>query len=145
MALSSSDWNDVVVAREGMVTTLVCTDRTVRGAVSIKWKVKSHGADEWKLILSASEKKTSYYSVTEESMRQTDLNFREGVFSLVFFPKMEDGGLYSCLIEQQERNMKKMKIILLAILTGRKIITLYVRFLPNYPLRSIYLSSLVIN
>ncbi|XP_039973488.1 g6f-like isoform X2 [Xiphias gladius] len=112
-----TDWNDVVVAREGMVTTLVCTDRTVRGAVSIKWKVKSHGADEWKLILSASEKKTSYYSVTEESMRQTDLNFREGVFSLVFFPKMEDGGLYSCLIEQQERNMKKMKIILLAILT----------------------------
>ncbi|XP_068998516.1 phosphatidylserine lipase ABHD16A-like [Embiotoca jacksoni] len=50
-------------------------------------------------------------------MRLTDPNFQDtGVFSLGFLPKVEDGGLYLCLIKQQERKLKE-RIILLAILT----------------------------
>nr|XP_043889443.1 g6f-like isoform X2 [Solea senegalensis] len=116
--VSNTEWNDVVVAREGLPATLVCTDTTVRGAVSINWMVKSlHGASEWKLVLSANERKEFSGGASKASMRLTDPNFQDtGVFSLMFSPKMEDGGLYSCLIKQQERKLKE-RIILLAILT----------------------------
>ncbi|XP_058503395.1 g6f-like [Solea solea] len=116
--VSNTEWNDVVVAREGSPATLVCTDTTMRGAVSINWMVKSlHGAREWKLVLSANERKEFSGGASKASMRLTDPNFQDtGVFSLMFSPKMEDGGLYSCLIKQQERKLKE-RIILLAILT----------------------------
>uniref|UniRef100_A0A8C2XFZ2 Ig-like domain-containing protein n=1 Tax=Cyclopterus lumpus TaxID=8103 RepID=A0A8C2XFZ2_CYCLU len=110
-----TDWEDVMVAREGMPTTLVCTDTTMRGAVAINWMVKS--LDEWKLVLSASESKKFSGGASKASMRLTDPNFQDtGVFSLFLVPRMEDSGLYSCLIKQQERKLKE-KIILLAILT----------------------------
>ncbi|XP_056301083.1 g6f-like isoform X5 [Pseudoliparis swirei] len=109
------DWEDVMVAREGMPTTLVCTDTIVRGAVAINWMVKS--LDEWKLVLSASESKKFSGGASKASTRLTDPNFQDtGVFSLFLVPRMEDSGLYSCLIKQQERKLKE-KIILLAILT----------------------------
>ncbi|XP_051262044.1 g6f-like isoform X1 [Dicentrarchus labrax] len=112
-----TDWDDVVVAREGMPTTLVCTDTTVRGDVAINWKVQSLGADEWKLVLSASERKEFSGGASKASMRLIDPNFQDtGVFSLFFLPSMEDSGLYSCLIKQQGRTLKE-RIILLAILT----------------------------
>ncbi|KAM9353502.1 g6f-like [Symphorus nematophorus] len=109
-------WDDVVVAREDMPTTLICTYSSVRGAVAINWMVKSVGADEWKLVLSASERKEFSGGASKASMRLTDPNFQDtGVFSLSFLPKIEDSGFYSCLIKQQERKLKE-RIILLAIL-----------------------------
>ncbi|KAF7670161.1 hypothetical protein LDENG_00049690 [Lucifuga dentata] len=116
MSITESNWNDVVVTRIGSPTTLVCTDTTVRGAVAINWMMKSLGADEWKLVLSANERKEFSGDASKGSMRLTDPNFQDtGVFSLFFLPKMEDQGLYSCLIKQ-ERKLKE-RIILLAILT----------------------------
>lgn len=110
-----------MVAREGMPTTLVCTDTNVRGAVDINWMVKPVGVKEWKLVLSANERKEFSGGASKASMRLTDPNFQDtGVFSLFFLPTAEDSGLYSCLIKQQERKLKE-KIILLAVLTGRKI------------------------
>ncbi|XP_026173276.1 g6f-like isoform X2 [Mastacembelus armatus] len=112
-----TDWDDVVVAREGAPTTLVCNDPTVSGAVAINWMVKSPGANKWKLVLSASETKEFSGGASKTSMRLTDPNFQDtGNFSLLFLPKMEDMGFYSCLIKQQERKLKE-RIILLAILT----------------------------
>ncbi|XP_040900164.1 g6f-like isoform X1 [Toxotes jaculatrix] len=110
-------WDNVVVAREGMSTTLVCTDTTVRGAVAINWMVKSHDKNDWKLVLSASEGKEFSGGASKASMRLTDPNFQDtGVFSLSFAPNKEDSGLYSCLIKQQEKQLKT-RIILLAVLT----------------------------
>ncbi|XP_059195768.1 g6f-like [Centropristis striata] len=112
-----TDWEDVVVVKEGMPATLGCTDTTVRGAVAINWMAKSLGADEWKLVLSASEMGEFSGGASKPSMRLTDPNFRDtGVFTLFFLPRREDGGLYSCLIKQQERKLRE-RIILLAILT----------------------------
>ncbi|XP_068180097.1 g6f-like isoform X2 [Antennarius striatus] len=112
-----TDWHDVVVAREDTSTTLVYTDATVRGAVSINWMAKTIGADEWQLVLSANNKKEFSGGASKSSMRLTDPNFQDtGVFSLFFVPKMQDGGLYSCLIKQEGRKLKE-RIILLAILT----------------------------
>ncbi len=109
-----------MVTRQGMPTILICTDTAVRGAIAINWKVKSLGADEWKLALSANERKEFSGVASKASMRLTDPNFQKtGVFSLFFLPEVEDSGYYSCLIKQQERNLKK-KIILLAVLTGKK-------------------------
>lgn len=103
-----------------MPTTLVCTDATVTGAVAINWMVKPLGVDEWKLVLSASEREEFSGRASKASMRLTDPNFKDtGVFSLFFLPRMDDSGLYSCLIKQHERKLSE-KIILLAILTGRK-------------------------
>lgn len=100
-----------------MSTTLICNDTTVRGAITINWMVKPLGADEWKLVLSASERKEFSGGASKASMRLTDPNFQHtGVFSLFFLPKVEDSGLYSCLIKQRERKLKE-RIILLAILT----------------------------
>ncbi|XP_075965740.1 g6f-like [Anarhichas minor] len=111
-----TDWDDVMVAREGVPTTLGCTDATMRGAVTINWKVKSVGVDEWKLLLSANEKKKFSGGASKTSMRLTDPDFQDtGVFSLFLVPRMEDSGLYSCSIKQHERELEK--IILLAILT----------------------------
>ncbi|XP_044064939.1 g6f-like isoform X2 [Siniperca chuatsi] len=111
-----TDWDDVVVAREGMPTTLFCAD-TVRGAVSIHWLMKSLGVDEWRLVLSANEKKVFFGGGFKASMQLTDPNFRDtGVFSLFFLPKMEDSALYTCVIKQQDRKQKQ-RMILLAILT----------------------------
>ncbi|KAK2844780.1 hypothetical protein Q5P01_011439 [Channa striata] len=106
-------WDDVVVAKEGMPTTLVCTDPTVTGAVTINWKVKSLGADEWKLVLSAGESGRFSGGALKPSMRLTDPDFRKsGIFSLFFLPQMEDKGLYSCLMKQQESKVKERKILL---------------------------------
>ncbi|XP_071326544.1 g6f-like isoform X2 [Trachinotus anak] len=111
------DWDDVVVAREGMSTTLTCIDTTVKGAVALNWMGKSVGADEWKLVLSASEGTRFSGAASKASMQLKDSNFQDtGVFSLVFSPKMEDSGLYLCTIKQQERKWKE-RIILLVILT----------------------------
>ncbi|XP_068425843.1 g6f-like [Clinocottus analis] len=110
-----TEWEDVMVVREGVPTTLVCT-ATVRGAVAVNWMVKS--LDEWKLVLSASESNEFSGGASTASMRLTDPNFQDtGVFSLFLVPRMEDSGLYSCLIKQQERKITE-KIILLAILTA---------------------------
>lgn len=101
-------------------TTLVCTDTTVRGAVTINWTVKPYSAHEWKLILSANERKEFFGEAWKTSMRLQDTNFKHtGVFSLVLSPTMGDSGLYSCMIQQTDRSPKK-RIILLAILKGWK-------------------------
>ncbi|XP_033979877.1 LOW QUALITY PROTEIN: g6f-like [Trematomus bernacchii] len=111
------DWEDVVVTREGIPTVLICTDTTVRGAVAINWKVQPVGPEkEWKLVLSANEKKEFSGGATKKSTRLTDPNFQDtGVFSLFLLPRFEDRGLYSCMLKQKERKLKE-KIILLAIL-----------------------------
>ncbi|XP_030606213.1 g6f-like [Archocentrus centrarchus] len=112
-----TDWDDVVVVREGMLTTLVCNDATVRGGVTINWKVKLFCADEWKLIISATENEKFSGGALKPSMQLTDPNFQDtGVFSLSLKPEAADIGFYSCLIKQQERKLKE-KMILLAILT----------------------------
>nr|XP_020466587.1 uncharacterized protein LOC109966234 isoform X2 [Monopterus albus] len=113
----TTDWADVVVAREGIPTSLVCNDTRVNGTVAINWMVKSFGADEWKLVLSANERKVFSGSAWKKSMHLTHPNFQDtGDFSLSFLPKLEDRGFYSCSIKQQERKLKE-RIILLAILT----------------------------
>ncbi|XP_034466991.1 g6f-like isoform X2 [Hippoglossus hippoglossus] len=112
-----TDWDDVVVVREGSSTTLVCTYEMSRSSVTLNWMRKSLGANEWKLVLSASKRKTFSGGASKSSMRLTDPNFHDtGVFSLFFIPTMEDIGLYSCLIKQQERKLKE-RLIFLAILT----------------------------
>ncbi|XP_035991065.1 g6f-like isoform X5 [Fundulus heteroclitus] len=122
---SHADWDEVVVVKENTSATLACAGARLRGDISINWKVKSMDADEWKLILSASEKKKFSGGASKASMRLTDDNFRNtGNFSLVVRPEVEDGGLYSCLIKKQERKVKE-RIFLLAVLT--------VGFFPNAP------------
>lgn len=111
-----------------MNTTLVCTDTTVRGAVTINWWVKSHHAHEWKMVLTATERKEFSGSALKESMHLKDSNFpHTGVFSLVLSPTTEDSGLYLCVIQQTEKSRKE-RIILLAILTGWKKIVISVSF-----------------
>ncbi|XP_062421631.1 g6f-like [Pungitius pungitius] len=111
-----TDWEDAMVVREGVPTTLVCTDTSVSGAVAINWRVKSLGVDEWKLVLSASENKKFSGGASKASMKLIDPNFQHtGVFSLFLLPTTKDSGLYSCLIKQRERKEKE-KIILLAVL-----------------------------
>ncbi|KAM4600463.1 g6f-like [Polymixia lowei] len=79
--------------------------------------MKSLDEDTWKLVLSANERKEFSGGASKASMRLTDSNFQDtGVFSLFFLPKMEDQGLYSCLIKQGGRKIKE-RIILLAVLT----------------------------
>lgn len=113
-----------MVAREDQPTTLVCTDTTVSGGVTINWLVKSPGADEWKLVLTATGTDRFFGGALKPSMRLTDPNFHDtGVFSLFLLAKLENRGLYSCLIKQQERKQKERKI-LLAILKGITITTL---------------------
>ncbi|XP_041649337.1 g6f-like [Cheilinus undulatus] len=112
------DWDDVVVVREGQPTTLVCTDKAPpREAVAINWQVKLVGEKDWKLVLSANERREFSGGASKASMRLTDLNYQDsGIFSLFFLPKMEDCGYYSCLIKHREMKLKE-RIILLAILT----------------------------
>uniref|UniRef100_A0A3Q4HSL0 Uncharacterized LOC102799460 n=1 Tax=Neolamprologus brichardi TaxID=32507 RepID=A0A3Q4HSL0_NEOBR len=112
-----TDWNDVVVVREGMLTTLICNDTSVRGAVTINWKVKLFCTNEWKLIMLASANERISGSALKPSMQLTDSNFKDsGVFSLSLKPEAADIGFYSCLIRQQEKILKE-EIILLVILT----------------------------
>uniref|UniRef100_A0A673CAH7 Ig-like domain-containing protein n=1 Tax=Sphaeramia orbicularis TaxID=375764 RepID=A0A673CAH7_9TELE len=113
--VSPSEWNDVVVAREGSPTILVCTD-TNRGSVAINWMVKPLGVRQWKLLLSANDRKEFSGGSLKDSMRLSDPEFGEsGDFSLFFLPTMEDSGFYLCMIKQAGRTVKE-KIILLAIL-----------------------------
>ncbi|XP_061573925.1 g6f-like [Cololabis saira] len=110
-------WDDLMVVEENKHTILGCHDTTVRGDISINWMVKSIGADEWKLVLSASEKNTFSGGSSKLSMRLIDSNFEDtGVFSLSFLPTKEDGGLYMCLVKKNAKKIKE-KIILLAVLT----------------------------
>lgn len=119
MSFFLSEWDDVVVVRQSRPATLICTHTPVGDAITINWKAKSIGAEEWQLLLSASKEKKFSGRASKTPMRLTDPNFIDtGVFSLSFLPKMEDAGLYSCLVMQKE--MLKERIFLLAILTGRK-------------------------
>uniref|UniRef100_A0A8C7CIX9 G6f-like n=1 Tax=Oncorhynchus kisutch TaxID=8019 RepID=A0A8C7CIX9_ONCKI len=111
------DWSDVVVTMVGREVTLPCVDWPLTGSVSINWKMKSPGVDHWKLVLSANKRQQFSGAASKASMRLVDSNFQETAdFSLLFVPKMEDKGRYSCLIKQQEKKLRE-KIILLAILT----------------------------
>lgn len=122
--ISSSDWDDVVVTKAGTAVTLHCTDTAVRGPVKVNWKVQRPGSDDWKLVLLASDRTGFSGASLKSSMRLVDANFRDtGIFSLSLQPEREDGGFYSCLIEEQQRRLKE-RIILLAILTGSKICAL---------------------
>lgn len=114
-----------MVAKSGKTITLVCADTTMRGDIDINWKMKSLDADKWKLVLFANQRNEFSGSTSKKSMRMTDRNFQEtGNFSLSFLPTMEDFGLYSCLIEQKEKEKVVEKTILLAILTGINSFTL---------------------
>ncbi|XP_038850436.1 g6f-like [Salvelinus namaycush] len=109
------DWSDVVVTMVGREVTLPCVDWPLTGSVSINWKMKSE--NHWKLVLSANERQQFSGAASKASMRLVDSNFQEtGDFSLLFVPKMEDMGRYSCLIIQQQKKLRE-KIILLAVLT----------------------------
>lgn len=109
-----------MVAREGIPTTLICRNPTVRDGVTINWKVKAIGADGWKLVLSASKTKELFGNASKASMRLINPNFQDtGDFSLSFIPNAGDCGLYSCMIEQSARILKET-VVLLAILTGKK-------------------------
>lgn len=122
-----------MVAREDMPTTMVCTDTPGNGVVAINWRIKSLRADEWKLILSAKETERFSGGALKPSMRLTDPNFHDtGVFSLFLLPKLEDSGLYSCLMIQQDKPLKERKI-LLAILTGEKISCCHWTYFFSYP------------
>ena len=113
-----NDWNDVVLATVGEPVTLTCVDWSVRGTVKINWMVKSPGVDQWKLVLSANERKEFSGGSSKTSMRLADPNFADtGNFSLHFVPQMQDVGRYSCLIQGQKKTLKQ-RIILLAVLTG---------------------------
>ncbi|XP_005798888.2 uncharacterized protein LOC102232606 [Xiphophorus maculatus] len=124
---SHREWDEVVMVEQNTSATLVCTGARFRGDISINWKVKSVDTDEWKLILSASEKKKFSGGASKPSMRLTDDDFRNtGDFSLVVSPEVADAGLYSCLIQKQERKVKE-RIFLLTVLT--------VGFFPPLPVR----------
>ncbi|XP_014901407.1 g6f-like isoform X1 [Poecilia latipinna] len=124
---SHREWDEVVMVEQNTSATLVCTGARLRGDISINWKVKLVDTDEWKLILSASEKKKFSGGASKPSMRLTDDNFRNtGDFSLVVSPEVADAGLYSCLIQKQERKVKE-RIFLLTVLT--------VGFFPPPPVR----------
>lgn len=115
-----ADWDDVVVTREGIPTTLICMDTTARADVTINWKVKTIDADSWKLVLSASKTMELFGNASKASMRLMDPNSLDtGDFSLVLNPTVEDCGLYSCMVKKRERIVKKT-VILLAVLTGKK-------------------------
>lgn len=102
----------------GREVTLPCVDWPLTGSVSINWKMKPLRVDHWKLVLSANERQQFSGAASKASMRLVDSNFQKtGDFSLLFVPKMEDKGHYSCLIKQQEKKLRE-KIILLAVLTG---------------------------
>nr|XP_046158475.1 uncharacterized protein LOC123997874 isoform X2 [Oncorhynchus gorbuscha] len=111
------DWSDIIVTMVGREVTLPCVDWPLTGSVSINWKMKSPSVDHWKLVLSANERQQFSGAASKASMRLVDSNFQEtGDFSLLFVPKMEDKGRYSCLIIQQQKKLRE-KIILLAVLT----------------------------
>ncbi|XP_075897317.1 g6f-like isoform X2 [Nelusetta ayraudi] len=111
------EWDDVVVVKAGMAVTLQCNDTAVRGPVVVHWMVQLPGTDDWKLVLLASDSKSFSGGSLKASMQLADANFRDTrVFSLSLQPETEDGGLYYCLITQQQRTLRE-RIILLAILT----------------------------
>ncbi|XP_052345675.1 uncharacterized protein LOC118364068 isoform X2 [Oncorhynchus keta] len=111
------DWSDIIVTMVGREVTLPCVDWPLTGSVSINWKMKSPSVDHWKRVLSANERQQFSGAASKASMRLVDSNFQEtGDFSLLFIPKMEDKGRYSCLIIQQQKKLRE-KIILLAVLT----------------------------
>lgn len=112
-----------MLVEENSPTTLGCAGPALRGDKSVNWMVKSGGVGEWKLIFSACERKKFSGGASKESMRMTDSNFQgTGDFSLFLSPKVEDGGLYLCLIKHQERKLKE-RTFLLAVLKGRKIMS----------------------
>uniref|UniRef100_A0A8C5NBR6 Ig-like domain-containing protein n=2 Tax=Gouania willdenowi TaxID=441366 RepID=A0A8C5NBR6_GOUWI len=114
---SPSDWDDVVVIKEGTPATLICIDTPVSGSVTIDWKVKKHLTDEWRLVLSANEETKFLEDMPKHYMTLEDPNFKNtGNFSLLFRPRVEDSGLYSCLIDYQKKNQKET-LILLAVLS----------------------------
>ncbi|KAM9805483.1 g6f-like isoform X2 [Syngnathus typhle] len=112
------DWDEILVEREQQATILECIHTQVRPVVNINWMAKPLGADEWKLLLSASERDEFSGGASKPSTRLADPNFAlTGNFSLLLQPAMRDAGLYMCLVEQRGETIKE-KIILLAIITA---------------------------
>ncbi|XP_049587571.1 g6f-like isoform X1 [Syngnathus scovelli] len=111
------DWDEIVVEREQRATILECIHTRVRPVVNINWMAKPLGADDWKLLLSASERDKFSGGASKPSTRLADPDFAlTGNFSLLLQPAMRDAGLYMCLVEQRGETIKE-KIILLAIIT----------------------------
>ncbi|XP_029359919.1 g6f-like isoform X1 [Echeneis naucrates] len=111
-----TEWDDVVVTKKDMPTTLVCTDTTMKGPVAIEWSTKSPDARDWKMVYTADENMMFSGGSSKTFMQLEDSNFyNTGIFSLSFHPKITDSGLYLCTVKQQE-GKRMERIILLAIL-----------------------------
>ncbi|XP_030227492.1 g6f-like isoform X1 [Gadus morhua] len=140
--LTDREYDDIVVTELGRPTTLPCVDPEMTGTVTVSWT--KHGTPKGmeKLLLSASEGKVSS---GPPKFSLADPNFLEsGVFSLLFVPKIGDQGLITCLVEKQERKLRK--VILHALLTVTMvpasplpygILRLEASVVPNYMVGSI--------
>ncbi|XP_077454323.1 g6f-like [Stigmatopora argus] len=110
-------WDEIVVGGKQRVTTLECIHQEVRAAVKISWMVQRFGADDWKLVLTASDLEEFSGSGAKPSMHLADPNFQNtGNFSLLLQPLLQDSGYYKCFVEQNGKKIKQ-KVILLAIAT----------------------------
>ncbi|KAJ8354925.1 hypothetical protein SKAU_G00224920 [Synaphobranchus kaupii] len=113
----TEDWDNVLVTKVNMPVTLACSDWPIKGSAKLEWLWKPDGQDNWSLVLSVIQRQEFRGGASKMDMRLADSHFQtSGDFSLYFKPRINDGGRYSCLIDQGERTVRQ-RVTLLAILT----------------------------
>ncbi|XP_077577240.1 g6f-like isoform X2 [Stigmatopora nigra] len=78
------------------------------------------GAEDWKLVLTASDLEEFSGSGAKPSMRLADPNFQDtGNFSLLLQPVWQDSGFYKCFVEQHGKKiMQKIIHLVIAIVSS---------------------------
>ncbi|XP_048880995.1 basement membrane-specific heparan sulfate proteoglycan core protein-like isoform X2 [Brienomyrus brachyistius] len=97
--------------------TLPCSNMPLKEKMAINWQWLPHGADSTRLILSADRRQEFLGRLSKRDARLADSGFwKSGNFSLSFRASSEDGGHYTCLINQAQKTLKE-HVMLLVVLT----------------------------
>nr|XP_023665767.1 uncharacterized protein LOC111842902 isoform X4 [Paramormyrops kingsleyae] len=108
---------DVIVAMADTTITLPCSNMPLKEKMLINWQWLPHGVDSTRLILSADRRQEFLGMPSRKDARLADSSFwKSGNFSLSIRASAEDGGHYTCLINQAQKTLKE-QVMLLIVLT----------------------------
>ncbi|XP_026796037.3 g6f-like isoform X1 [Pangasianodon hypophthalmus] len=107
-------WSDVIMVEEGAAVTLHCSEEPPVTPRQVKWLMMPGKGKQWTMLFSVNISRGKADGRQMHHQAGRILEISDNVF-LRFTATVESGGLYSCLLEKEDRKFKE-RIVLLAII-----------------------------
>lgn len=107
-------WSDVIVVEEGTAVTLNCSEEPPISPRQVSWLMMPAKGQPWTMLISVNVSTGRVDGRQMVCKAGRILGISDNIF-LRFIATMESGGLYSCLLEKEDRKFKE-RIVLLAVI-----------------------------